>query len=243
MFGLGTIINTGCIVVGGIFGLLFGKLLTERFQKILNAAMALCIIAMALAGTVAKMLVITETGVETQGTYVLLFSLVLGGIAGEAIDIDRKLERFGVWLREITKSTRDTGFVDGFVTASLTVCIGAMAVVGSVMDGVNGDYSILLTKGIMDFVLVLVMAASKGKGCVFSAVPVFLLQGSITVAARIISPLLNEAAMNDLSLVGSVLILCIGVNLLADGKFRIKVANLLPGIVFAVVAAYLPFLN
>lgn len=239
MIGLGTVFNVAGIVLGGLIGLFAGKLLKERFQKIVTAAMALSVIAMSLSGIVAKMLTAAEGGFETQGTYMIIFSLTLGALAGEAVNIDLRLERFGIWLRQKTGSSRDTRFVDGFVTASLTVSIGAMAVVGAIMDGISGDYSILLTKAILDLVIILVMTASMGKGCVFSAIPVAVLQGGVTLLARLISPLMTPAALNNLSLVGSILILCIGVNLLADGKFRIKVANLLPAVIFAVIASFI----
>ena len=243
MIGLGTLINTAAIIVGGLIGLLVGKGLKERFQRILTVAMALCVSAMSLSGLVSKMLVPTEDGFSTQGTFVLIFSLVLGALVGEWIDLDRQIERFGEWLKQKTGNAKDAAFVEAFVTASLTVSIGAMAIVGSIMDGISGDYSILLTKGIMDFVIIVVMTASMGKGCIFSALPVFVLQGTVTLLATLIAPLMNDTAIRDLSMVGSVLILCIGINLLAEGKFRIKVANLLPSILFAVAAAYLPFLQ
>lgn len=242
MVGLGTIINAGSIIVGGLIGMLVGKKLTERFQRIITVAMALSVIAMALSDMMARMLVVTSDGVSTQGTYVMIFSLVLGAIVGELIDIDRHIERFGAWLKRKTGSSGDASFVDGFVTASVTVCIGAMAVVGSIMDGLSGDYSILLTKAIMDGIILVAMTAAMGKGCIFSAIPVILLQGSITALARVIEPLMTEAAVHNLSMVGAALILCIGVNLMAGGAFRIKVANLLPAVIFAVIAAFIPFL-
>ncbi len=243
MIGLGTLINTGAIIVGGILGLFAGKLLTDRFQKILTVAMGLSVIAMSLSDLVAGMLRTEEGGFATQGTYCIIFSLVLGGLSGELLDLDGKLERFGRWLREKTGNARDAAFVDAFVTTSLTVCIGAMAIVGALRDGLTGDYSVLLIKSILDFVIVLVMSASAGKGSIFSAIPVFVLQGSVTLLARLVAPLLSDPAMNNLSVVGSLLILCIGVNLMADGKYRIKVANLLPAVIFAVIAAYIPFLQ
>ena len=243
MIGLGTIINSGAIILGGIIGLIFGKIISERFQKIVTVAMGLSVFAMSVSGFVSKMLVITDGGVETAGTFMMIFSLVLGAVSGEAIDLDRRLESFGGWLKRKTGSSGDTTFVDGFMNASLTVCIGAMAVIGALTDGLSGDYSILLTKSVLDFVMVIVMTSSMGKGCIFSAIPVAVLQGTVTLGARLISPIMNTAATNNLSLVGSVLIMCVGVNLVADGKFRIKVANLLPAIVFAVAAAYIPFLN
>ena len=125
-----------------------------------------------------------------------------------------------------------------FVTASLTVCIGAMAIVGSIQDGIEGDYTTLATKAVLDFVIIMVMTCSLGKGCIFSALPVAALQGSITLLARLIKPLMTQAALTNLSLIGSVLIFCVGVNLVWDK--RIRVANLLPAILFAVAAAFLP---
>lgn len=239
MIGLGTIINSLAIIAGGIIGLFLGNRLKESLQKIITVAMGLSVFAMAVSGFVSKM--VTPTG--TTGTYLVIFSLTLGAIVGELINIDQKIEDFGVWLKQKTGNAKDAKFVDGFVTASLTVCIGAMAVVGAIMYGMNGDYSILLTKGILDFVIILVMAASLGKGCIFSFIPVFLFQGFITLIATFIAPLMSDLAINNISLVGNILIMCIGVNLLADGKYRIKVANLLPAIIFAVIAAFIPFIN
>ena len=142
-------------------------------------------------------------------------------------------------LKKKTKSGGDGSFVEGFVTASLTVCIGAMAIVGAIEDGLTGDYSILLTKAILDLIIIMVMTCSLGKGCIFSAIPVFVLQGSVTALAVLIKPLMTEAALGNLSLVGNVLIFCVGVNLIWGKKVR--VANLLPAILFAAAAAFLPF--
>ncbi len=243
MIGLGTIANVTAIIAGGLLGTVFGRFMTEELQKIISAAIALCVVFMAISGAVAKMLVITGDSVSTTGTYMLIFSLVLGSIAGEFIDIDRHIEQFGRWLRKKSGNSKDPKFVDAFVTASLTVCIGAMAVMGSLMDGLTGDHSILFTKALLDAVIILVMTSSSGKGAIFSAIPVGIFQGTITLFARLLAPVMNEAAMNNLSLTGSVLIFCIGVNMLAEGRFRIKVANMLPAVAFAVLAAYLPFLN
>ena len=138
-----------------------------------------------------------------------------------------------------TGNARDAAFVEGFVTASLTVCIGAMAIVGAINDGIYGDYSVLLTKSILDFIIIIVMAASLGKGTIFSAIPVALLQGSITALSRLILPIMTDAALHNLSLVGSILIFCVGVNLVWGRMIR--VANLLPAIPLAIAAAFLPF--
>jgi uncharacterized membrane protein YqgA involved in biofilm formation len=124
------------------------------------------------------------------------------------------------------------------VTASLTVCIGAMAIVGSIQDGISGDWSTLGAKAILDFIIVMVMTSSLGKGCVFSAIPVLIWEGSLTLLATTVKPLMTDLAMSYLSLVGSVLIFCVGLNLVWGKKVR--VANLLPAVVLAVVAAFLP---
>ena len=136
-------------------------------------------------------------------------------------------------------SEGDGGFVDGFVTASLTVCIGAMAVVGSIQDGILGDHSTLFAKAVLDMVIIVVMTAGSGKGCIFSAIPVAVFQGTITALSRLLEPIMTPAALNNLSLVGSVLIFCVGVNLVWGKKIR--VADMLPSLVFAVACAYLPW--
>ncbi|MDO5444596.1 MAG: DUF554 domain-containing protein [Eubacteriales bacterium] len=243
MPGLGTIVNTAAIIIGGITGYFAKKLLNDRIQKILLLAMALSVLMMGINGAVSKSLQITDGAVTITGNYMVIFSLVLGGLVGEIIDADGKMEKFGAYLKKRSGNEKDSAFISGFLNASFTVCIGAMAVMGSLMDGIFHDHSILFTKAVLDFVIIMVMTASMGKGCIFSAIPVFIFQGIITLLSSFISPVLNDAAMNNLSLVGSILIMCIGINLLFDGRFSIKVANLLPSIVFAVIAAYIPFLN
>jgi uncharacterized membrane protein YqgA involved in biofilm formation len=180
-----------------------------------------------------------ENGVlNTQGTMMMLLSLTIGAILGEWIDLEKRLEQFGDWLKRKTGNSGDTTFIDAFVTASLTVCIGAMAIVGSIQDGILGDYSILATKAVLDLIIITVMTCSLGRGCVFSAIPVAVLQGGITALAGLVKPLMTDAALANLSLVGNVLIFCVGINLVWGKKIR--VANLLPAIVLAVIAAFLP---
>jgi len=237
MFGLGTIINSGAIIVGGIIGILFGKLIKKRFQDTLMMAMGVCVLFIGVAGTLQEMFFVTDGRLDSQGTMMMIGSFAIGSLIGELINIEHHMERFGEWLKVKTKSTGDGSFVNGFVTTSLTVCIGAMAVVGSIQDGILGDYSTLAAKAVLDLVIVLVMAASMGKGCVFSAIPVFVFQGCITLLARLIQPIMTEAALANLSLVGSIMIFCVGVNLVW-GK-RIRVANMLPALVVAVAWAFL----
>ena len=230
---IGTILNVGGILLGGVAGMLFGKGLPKRFQDTLMSAVALCVLFLGVGGCLQEMLAIVDGGLESGGTMMMIGSFAVGAILGELLDLEGKMERFGEWLKHKTKSDGDATFVDGFVTASLTVCIGAMAVVGAIQDGIRGDYSILLAKAILDLIIVMIMTASMGKGCIFSAIPVGMFQGAVTLLARQLEPLMTAPALSNLSLTGSMLIFCVGVNSIWGKKF--KVANLLPTIFVAMI--------
>ena len=236
MYGLGTIINTGAIVAGGLVGILFGRFLKENVQDTLSKCCGVSTLMIGIAGALEKMLSV-ENGAISGGSMLLVLCLTAGGVIGELLNLEGAFECFGRWLKEKTGNAKDKGFVNAFVTASLTVCIGAMAIVGSIQDGLTGDYSILATKAVLDFIIIMVMSCSLGPGAAFSAIPVAILQGSVTALAGLVRPVMTEAALNNLSLVGSVLIFCVGINLLWGKKIR--VANLLPAIVLAVAAAFL----
>ena len=236
MKGFGTIINVVFIIIGGVLGTLFGKRLPERYQDTVMKANGVAVLFIGIGGAMSQMLKINEMSLETQGTMMMTVSLSLGAIIGEILRIDYRLEQFGEWLKQKTGNAKEAGFVDSFVTATMTVCIGAMAVIGSIEDGIYGNYSILLAKAILDLVIILIMSASLGKGCVFAAIPVGIFQGSITLCAGFLAPVITEAAMAYLSFVGSILIFCVGINLLWEKK--IKVTNLLPALVIAVAWSY-----
>ncbi len=243
MAGIGTIVNVMAIIAGGLCGLVTRRFLEERYQETIMKATGFAIIVMALGSTLSQMLVvkIVEAGdeltgsLDTQGTIMMILSLVLGALLGEWINLDRWFERFGAWLRDRSGNQEDRRFIDGFVSASLTVCVGAMAVIGSLEDGIRQDPQMLYAKAILDLIIIMIMTASLGKGCIFSAVSVGIFQGTITLLARGIAPVLTEEAVSNLSLVGNVLILCVGVNLIWPRTIR--VANVLPAIVFGVIFA------
>lgn len=239
MIGLGTLINVAGILAGGLGGLLFGKRLTQRFQDTLMSANGICVLFIGISGCLSEMYKITASGLEAGGTMMMIVCFALGALFGELLNLESRFEQFGEWLKRKTGSEGDTGFVGGFVTASLTVCIGAMAVVGSIQDGTLGDYSTLFAKAVLDLIIIMVMTASFGKGCIFSAIPVAIFQGAITLLATFIEPIMTPQALSNLSLTGNILIFCVGLNLVWGKK--IKVANLLPTIVFAVIWAFLPF--
>lgn len=237
MYGLGTIINTGAIVAGGLAGILFGRFLKENVQDTLSKCCGVSTLMIGIAGALEKMLTLEKGAISSGGSMLLVLCLTVGGVIGEFLNLEGAFECFGRWLKEKTGNAKDKGFVNAFVTASLTVCIGAMAIVGSIQDGLTGDYSVLATKAVLDFIIIMVMSCSLGPGAAFSAIPVAILQGSVTALAGLVRSVMTEAALNNLSLVGSVLIFCVGINLLWGKKIR--VANLLPAIVLAVAAAFL----
>ncbi len=237
MIGVGTILNTLAILVGGVFGALFGRFLGQGVQDSLTKVCGVSTLFIGISGALEGMLKIENGAITSGGSLLIIGCLTIGAVIGELMGIENGFERFGAWLKIKTGNAKDRQFVDAFVTASLTVCIGAMAIVGSIEDGLTGDYSILATKAVLDLIIIMVMSCSLGKGAVFSAIPVAILQGSITALAGFLRPVMTDGALANLSLVGNVLIFCVGINLVWDKK--IKVANLLPAIVLAVAAAFL----
>ena len=236
MRGLGTIINALAILAGGVLGILCKSFLKARYQETITRATGFAVVFLGAAGTLSKMLVIAPDGsLTTGGSMTMILSLALGALLGELVDLDARFEQFGEWLKHKTGSDGDNQFVNGFVSASLTVSIGAMAVIGSIQDGIYGDHSTLVAKAILDFIIVLIMASSLGKGCVFSFLPVAVLQGSMTALAAVLSGVLTDAVLSNISLVGNILIFCVGINLVWPRT--IKVANLLPSLLIAVALA------
>ena len=238
MYGLGTMINTAAIVAGGVGGALFGRFLKENVQDTLTKVCGVSTLFIAITGALEQMLTVENGAIVSHGAMLVIGCLTIGAVIGELLNLEGAFERFGEWLKRKTGNAKDKRFVDAFVTASLTVCIGAMAIVGSIEDGISGDYSILATKAVLDFIIIMVMSCSMGRGAVFSAIPVAILQGSITALAGLLRPVMTEAVLANLSMVGNVLIFCVGINLVWGKKVR--VANLLPAIVIAVIAAFLP---
>ena len=165
------------------------------------------------------------------------FTTELAAAADADLVVEAAIENLGEWLKRKTGSEGDNEFTNAFVSASLTVCIGAMAIVGSIQDGLLGDWSTLALKGALDCIIVCTMTASLGRGCIFSALPVAVFQGTITLFAGALSPIMTTAALDSLSLVGSMLIFCVGVNVIGPQTFR--TANMLPSVVVAVIYALL----
>lgn len=236
MIGLGTLIDVTLILLGGFAGLAFGRFISERIQDTLLKATAVAIIFIGISGAMSGMLTISDGEISAGGSALVVVSLALGSLIGEILDLERQIDRFGERLKYATGSSGDSEFVDAFVTASLSVAIGAMSIVGSIQDGMMGDWTTLAIKGAIDALLVCTMTASMGKGCIFAAIPVLALQGALTLLASFLQPLMTAAALANLSTVGSILIFCIGINLIWPKTFR--VANMLPAVVVAMAAAF-----
>lgn len=232
MIGLGTIINTLAVVAGGVLGLFLKNGIKDNMQRILMQANGLAVIFIGISGVLKHMLVIENNSLSTQGTMLLIFSLVLGSLLGEWINIEAKMDLLGERLKSAVKMQNDSRFVDGFVNTSLIICVGAMAIVGSMQDGLTGDSSMLIAKALLDFVIVVILTATYGIGCVFSALAIFLYQGSITLIAAVFGSIISDALIADLSFVGSALIFCVGINLIREKTFR--VGNMLPALLIPV---------
>jgi len=233
MIGLGTIANTVAVIAGGLLGMLLKNGIAKRFEKILMQALGLATMFIGIGGVLKYMLVVENGSISTQGTFLLIFSQVIGCLLGEWIDIESKMEIIGVKLKAVARVKNDNRFVDGFVTASLIICVGAMAIVGAMEDGLTGDCSTLIAKSLLDFAIVAILAAAYGLGTVFSAVPIFVYQGAITLIAALFGAVISDTLIAELSFVGNALIFCVGVNLIREKTFR--VANMLPGLLVPIL--------
>lgn len=217
----GNLVNTAAILLGGLVGLLFRKGLSERFKDIIMQAIGLAVLFIGLTTAL--------SGLMNPESDPLLFILALagGGILGEALKMEQRLEQLGNRIQHRMGEGHGT-LSEGFVTSSLLFCVGSMAVIGSFKSGLEGDHSVLFAKAILDGVASIILASSLGIGVLFSALSVFLYQGSITLLSGFLEPWISQAMIREISNVGGILITAIGINLL---KIRqIKTGNLLPSL-------------
>ena len=235
MKGLGTIVNVAGVIIGSLIGLLMRGGISKRFQDIFMHALGLSSMFIGVAGTVKGLLYISGGALETRNSMLMIISMVAGAAVGEAINIENLLEQMGNSLKEKLKAD-SSKFTEGFVTVSLIICVGAMAVVGSLQDGLTGDASMLYAKSALDTVLAMIFASAMGVGVIFSALPLAVYQGGITLFATVIEPILTQEAISNLSFVGSLLIFGVGVNLCFGKKF--KVGNMLPALIFAILLSF-----
>ncbi len=213
---LGTIVNTMAVIAGSLIGLLFKGSIPEKYSKTIMHAIGLAVILIGL-----------KTALETDDILVIIISLAVGSVIGERLCIEDRLERLGKWLGHLVSGDNE-GIAKGFVTASLIYCVGAMAIVGSLESGLSGNHQTLFAKSLLDGIGSILFASTLGVGVLFSAVSVFLYQGAITLAASILKQFLIPGVVVQMSAVGGLLIMAIGINLLEIKKLQI--GNMLPAI-------------
>lgn len=239
MIGLGTIVNIISVLAGGVAGLIFKKILSKRITDTLTQGLGLAVIIIGLSGTLGSAFKIENGIISTKYTLIMIISLALGALSGELINIEAKLDSFArMCEKRFTPADKTSTFTQGFVTATLVFCVGAMAVVGSLEDGISGNHTTLYAKSALDAVAAMIFASTLGIGVLFSAVAVGIYQGLITLFATFIAPYLNKEVVTQMTLIGSILIMAIGFNMLKITK--IKVGNLLPA-VFIPVFYYIIF--
>ncbi len=223
---LGVWVNFATVVAGGIVGTLLRGGIGEKYRQTINAGLALCVLLIGLSGAL-----------ETQNVLIVILSVVIGSAVGEWLRIERGIDRMGAWAQR-RFSRGDAGFATGFVNATLLFAVGSMAVVGSLEAGLSDKADTLLAKAALDGVSAIIFASSFGIGVVFSAIPLTLYQGGIALLAGVLAPLLTDELIREISAVGSILILALGLNMLGVTKERIRVGNMLPAIL--VPCAYYP---
>lgn len=223
----GTIVNVVAIIVGSIVGIFFKERFPRKMQQTVMQGLGLAVILIGI-----------QMALQTKNVLIVIFSLVLGGVLGEIIDIEEKLNSIGKYIRKRFNSEDDL-FVQGFVQSSLVFCVGAMAIMGSIQDGLNNDPTILFNKSMLDGFASIAFAATSGIGVAFSAIPVLLYQGGITLLSSLAERFLSDAMITEMTATGGLLILAIGLNIMGLGK--IKVGNLLPSLIFAVILTMIVF--
>lgn len=235
MVGLGTIANMAFILVGATVGILIKGGLKQRFQDTIMNALGLAVMFIGISGTLQGLFTVDGGTLGTTNVMLMVVSLAIGAFFGELIDIEARLERIGEKIKTALKVQGESGknFVEGFVNSSLLFCIGAMAIIGSLQDGLSGDASMLYAKGFIDGTSAIFFAAALGSGVFFSIIPLGLYQGLITFSAKFIEPYLSDQLIANISCIGSVLIFGIGINLIFGKK--IKCGNLLPAVLVPLV--------
>lgn len=232
---MGTLINAALVLIGGTIGLIFKKAISENMEYSIHKATGVAVLVIGLAGVMTNMLSIDENGAfHSSGELMLVISLAVGTFFGELLKLDDRLNN---GCKKIESKFKMSNFSSGFITATMIYCIGAMAIVGSINDGLLHDSSTLITKGIIDGITSIVLAASLGYGVILSAVPVLIYQGSMTLLASTLQNVLKGQLLTDICIVGYALVMCIGINFLYNSKKQIKTVNMLPSLLVPAVYA------
>lgn len=227
---MGTLINVAAIIVASLLGVILKKGLPDKIQKGIMLALGIGLVALSLGWFLQDFLIVDSEGLRTHSDLLIILSLVFGVLIGEWIDIDMRLNR---WAENIEKKYNLPPLAKGFIAASLIFCVGAMAIVGSIKDGLYGDMTTLIIKSTLDFVTAMILSSILGIGVIFSAFSVLIYQGSITLLAQAAQSFLTADMISAVSMVGNILLIAIGINFMEIK--RIKVANMLPAILIPIV--------
>ena len=225
---IATVVNVILVLVGSALGLLFQRFISQKMVSVLTHGLGLCVAGIGISSLIAS-----------QDMLCVIVCMVVGTAIGQGIDIEARLERGGEWLRQrVDKGNPNSRFTESFVSAALLFCVGAMAITGSMEAGLNQNYDILISKGVIDGVSSISFAATMGVGVAFSVLPLFLYQGLITLLASWVGPYLPSEVIVEMSAVGGALIVGIAINMLGLGREKIKVGNMLPAMFLPLL--YLP---
>lgn len=235
---MGTIVNAVAVVFGALIGLKIRQGLPKKVEQCAMKLLGLSVAIIGLNGVLTAMLSVDGDGkLTSSGSLLLIVSLVVGGILGQFWNIDAKLIQGGKWMEQ--KFGKD-GFAKGFINASLVFCVGAMAIVGALADGLSGDSSILYIKSMLDFICSIILASTLGFGVLFSFLPILIYQGAITLFASVLSPLISDALLSSICMVGYTIVLCIGIHFL--GFTVVPTANLLPALLVPILYEFIVWL-
>ena len=238
MPGVGTLIDMSGIIAGGATALAFGRLFSELMKNMMMTVCGISVFVIGITGIMQGMLTVSGVVVSVNGSIALLISLVAGTVIGEMLGIEKRIANLGGLMQKQFAGGEGGNFADGFVKASMVVGVGAMAVMGPITEGLYGDHSMLIAKALFDFVIIMVLTVPYGKGCLFASLPVGVLQGSLTLLACQAKAFLTDEALASLTTTGSIMILCLGINLIWNKEIR--VANMLPMVVIGVALSYIP---
>lgn len=231
---MGTLINCALIIAGGVIGLIFKKAVSEEIEYSIHKATGIAVLVVGLCGILSTMLKSNNGTITSSGELMLVVSLAVGTFIGELLKLEQRLDK---GCKKIETKFKMTGFSAGFISGTMIYCIGAMAIVGAINDRLLGDYSTLVTKGIIDGITSIVLAATLGYGVIFSAISVLIYQGAITLLAGALENVLVGELLSNICMVGYAIVMCIGINFLTNGDKKIRTVNMLPAIFVPVVYA------
>lgn len=221
---LGTLVNTGAVVIGAIIGLFLKKGLSKQMADTIMKGLGLCTMFLGISGSL-----------KGENSLILIMSMVIGTLIGEGLDLEKRINQLGEWLEKKFRAKDGTkvSIAQGFVTASLLFCVGAMTIVGSLQSGLTGNHEMIYNKSMLDFVAAIIFASTLGLGVIFAGAFVFIYQGIIVLAAQWAAPFLTDTVINEMTCVGSVIIIGLALNMI--GITKLRVMNYVPSIFIPII--------